>query len=596
MAWAERLEVSMAESGNIYEKKVTTKVAQPLFSTEELVNNQFDNSDQLKRKAAQEKSNALSTYSQNMNSLATQNMTKAFSAFGYDPKALSVELEKLKTNMMKEMPEPEIRANFSANYELQSSSYINKAQANFDKIQYEKRKSAIFNSIMNNDKAVGLSFSNALNGTASPDDYVNYKKALQDNRSLIEARNDDGTYMFSDNQRYTMTKNVNKQVMDNFLGTLSDMPEYKRKDFMSKLAKDEVVLMNIENSTGVHPVKLQDTVDPAMYRDMKRKAEELRFKERKQVVAEFNLMRNEATMNFLKDPTEQGLEELKKLYPEVGENKIKAWENAVNSRLNGEAITSFDSYADAMSAYKDIANMTADNPEETVALMNKVDDFMLAARDSNANGKISVDDLDNINSDVQKMLNDKVFQEQMKNLPDISIFTRIGQSYQRFTETNTGGKLSDFGEALADPERRAKVADYTKIDKSNIPMDTTIKADNRGAISKAADKVAGVVRPLLSSSRNYSEDELWYRKQGLKTMKDMLNVMRQGGEIEVNGRKVTAQDVYNKGVQEAIRYKYRFIPEMQGELVAGETVINLNGLNYVFQGYNQRDILIEEAN
>lgn len=569
-------------SGNIYKERATTRVADPMFSVGEMANNSQEtqqNLNNLKRDAVNEKNEAFDIYSQSLNTTASQNMVKAFSSFGNDPVRLKSELEKVKTDMSQNIPDMKIRASFLANYELSSSSYINKAQANFDKIQYEKRKSTIFNSIVNNDRAVGLSFSNALSGTASPDDYVNYKRAVSSNHSLINTLNDDGTYMFSDIQRLSMTKNVNKQVMDNFLGSIADMPGFKRKDFMNKLANDEVVLVNVTNDAGTHQVKLQDTVEPAMYRDMKKKAEEFDIKERKKAISEFNLMRGEATMNFLKDPTEQGLEELRKLYPEASESKIKSWENAVNTRLNDNAETSFESYKDAMGAYKEIASLPADNPEEIIEVMNKADDFLIAARNSNANGKISIDDLDNINEDVQKLLDNKVFQEQVKNLPDISIFTRIGQSYQRMAATNT-------------PE---EIADYTKIDTGSIPKDTAIKADDRGAIGKAADNIAGVILPVLSNSRNYDVDEAWYKKQGLKTIKNMLDVMRQGGEIEVNGKVVTAQDVYNKGVQEAIRYKYRFIPEIQGELIAGQTMINLNGINYIFQGFNQKDILIEEA-
>lgn len=61
----------------------------------------------------------------------------------------------------------------------------------------------------------------------------------------------------------------------------------------------------------------------------------------------------------------------------------------------------------------------------------------------------------------------------------------------------------------------------------------------------------------------------------------------------LNNNPEGVKEVYKKGIERAIRAKYYYHPEMQGDLIPNETVINIMGKPYTFKGYGAEDILVE---
>ena len=568
------------QGGTIYrDGKVRTETAQSGYSTSQLANNVFDNSSQIEGEARQEKAEAFSIYSNNMKALATENMGKAFQSYGNDPVRLGEELSKLKADMVKTMPDPKLKSAFMADYELQSSSYVNQAQANFEKIQYEKKKSSIFNSLMNNDNAISLSLSNSLRGTANGDDYVNFKRSMQQNKSMINTLNPDGTYMFSDSKRLTMSKNLDKQVSDSLERSYMEMPDYQRKQFMKNIENDNVTLMQIDNATGSHKIMLQDTVDPEMYRDMKRKIQDIDLKERKRIVSEFNVLRSEAKMNYLKKPTEVGLSELKAMFPEMTTSEKEKYENVL-APDNEDAVTAYEDYKLAISDLQALAKDEIRNEKERNELMQKATNITLNARLGNIRGNFDIKDLNEVGEAAQKLITDTVFKRQVENMPSISIFDKIGD------------RFSKAGEAI----------DRTSIFTGKMSKDASF-----GEFTSQLKKdVLEVGQPLVGIKRD-NVDKKQIQKIGMETANAYLMVARAGGKAKIfstgeitgvddtrEGKIVTSQEVFDMGVQRAIKYKYKDIPDLQKDLEPEKSYVNYNGKVYKFKGWSATDALIEE--
>ena len=228
-----------------------------------------DKSKELQQMAMKEKQEADEIYSLSVNNAAKMNMNELFTQYSADPKALSEELKKLGSKISDEMPNDEMKVSFLSNYNLSSQSLINKAQANFDRIQEQNRRSAIFDNFYNNINQMELAFSNSLSGVETIDDLINLQEAAKKNRSLINARNKDGTYTFSDAQRRAYLDDMDKFYINAFKNTYNSLSRDQKRNIGEMLDNDSLV-MTLKNGEEEYKVSIPDLIGEKSYKEVKR--------------------------------------------------------------------------------------------------------------------------------------------------------------------------------------------------------------------------------------------------------------------------------------------------------------------------------------
>lgn len=188
----------------------------------------------------EEKSHKLNL-TQGMNELANND------ALMSNPQALSAEMDKLAKSVVSNIQNNDMKINILTDFELAKGSYINKATANMKRIQAENTRSATYDSIYKNINSIGASFGNAISGSYDENDIANFQYSLANLRKNINARNIDGTYMFSDAQRRSMSTDADKYITSSFLDAYAKLPEASRMAVASKLENDYFKVSLLEN-------------------------------------------------------------------------------------------------------------------------------------------------------------------------------------------------------------------------------------------------------------------------------------------------------------------------------------------------------------
>lgn len=243
----------------------------------------------------------------------------------------------------------------------------------------------------------------------------------------------------------------------------------------------------------------------------------------------------DAESNFYANPTQANLEKIYKVNP--GARKNPKFQAIVNTVPNYETTSNLAGYADAVGAIKDLAGLDTTSYNGKQAFMDKAGDVALKILKSNMrkDGEATLTDKekDKAMQMLYKTMNDKTFKDQMKGLPDLKYiqpqFIFSNSPYYNYAE---GNKMS------MEKLKRAG-GTWAKID--NIAHTTCEQALLRFA----------------------------------------------AGDVE-GGKKI-----YNAGVKAAIREKYWFIPELQNPNLQVGTKFTVNGKVYAFQGFTQKDIIVE---
>lgn len=514
----------------IYESgKVRTDIPQPTFRASQLANRGLN--EQLEK----EKQDAFNMYEQGLSIQASESMNTIFQEYGNDPTALSQKLSELNEKMSAEIPDAKMKVNFKTKFIMNSQSLVNKAQANYDKAQFEKKRSSYFNTIYDNNRRISLAFENAFTGNATVDDMVNYQAAINQNKALINTLNEDGTFMFSDAQRLAMSRDVDELATKSFEASLLSMDDDKRAQLLSSLDADEAIIFSAEDEDkNTIQLNLKDAVNDVTYADMKKMAKIADAKIKKQKVAEWNANKSYSAVALMTNPNEQNYRNWLFYNQDASDKKKEAMAKIAGFTPDEEVETTFEGYNDAYDAIKELGNM----PNSTMAEKNLIEDKAMEivqrlhnsnhSVDEEGNIRISSDDLGKSLQMVNNVLSDNVFKKQISELPDVSTFK----------------KLVQFIDA---PIWRGSQA-----------------IDARSKIGKIAQS----------------------------TMQDIQNVVMSPDMDEADKRKAI-HSIYRYGIESAIKARYYWIPDLQNqELVPGETLLNINGRQYLYQGIGD-DIFLE---
>lgn len=488
----------------------------------------------LQEKLDSEKQQALTLYEQGLKISAAQGMEEIYNQYQNDPEALKAELGKLSEKMTSEIPDLQTKVAFRANFITQSGSLVNRAQANYDKIQYQKKRSSYFDTIQANNKSIATALNNAFNGTGTADDLVNYQTAIKQNIDLINARNDDGTYIFSDAQRLSMSNAVDKLAAESFSNALNEMDDDKRTQVLEALNNDSMIIMQGEDDGEVKQLNLKDAFSPEIYSDMKKSAKILDGKIKKQQLAEWRQNKAYSAMALMKDPSAQTYKIWEYYNQDASDEKKKRMQEIAGFIPDEETVTTFEGADDLYDEIKELSSMPNDTMAEKDAIEDKAMQIVQKAHQSNITKdeggkyKVSSQDLTRAKQMINDLLSDNVFKKQVYEMPDTSTFRKMVQF---------------------------------------IDAPVMYAADRVNAKSKIGD---------IAQS----------------TMRDIQNIV-MSPELDNETKRKEIQKTYKTGIENAIRAKYYWIPDLQNKpLVENETVLNINGTQYLYKGIGD-DIFLE---
>lgn len=495
----------------------------------------------------QKKQEALTIYEQGLKLSAAQSMDEAYNQYQNDPENLAAQLNKISEKMTSEIPDQATKIAFRTNFITQSGSLINKAQANYDKIQYQKKKSSYFDTIQANNKSIATALSNAFNGTGSPDDLVNYQTSIKQNIGLINARNEDGTYMFTDAQRLSMSNAVDKLAAESFSAALSDMDDDKRNQVIKAIENDGMILLQGEVDGEVKQLNLKDAFAPEVYADMKKSAKIIDNKIKKQQLAEWRQNKAYSAMALMQDPSEQNYKIWEYYNQDASDEKKAKMQQIAGFIPDEETITTYEGADDLYDEIKSLSDMPNDTMAEKDAIEDKAMQIVQKAHQSNITKdedgkfKVSSKDLDRAKQMINDILSDDVFKKQVKELPTMTTFQ----------------KLMNIGEPT----------DIKPID-----------------VIPGARKIRGISQAISAKSKIGDIAQA--------TMRDIQNtVMRP--DLDNDTKRKEIQRIYKSGMEDAIRAKYFWIPDLQNkELIKDETILNINGTQYLYKGIGD-DIFLE---
>lgn len=524
--------MARAEGGQIYQgNRFETSVTESARGRVDVSN--------LANKGVQEqldrnKQQALTLYEQGLKLTASQSMEEAYNNYQNDPERLKAELNKISEKMTSEIPDMQTQVAFRANFITQSGSLINRAQENYDKIQYQKKKSSYFDTIQANNKSIAMALNNAFNGTGTADDLVNYQTAIKQNIDLINSRNDDGTYIFSDAQRLSMSNAVDKLAAESFSNALNDMDDDKRTQTLEALNKDSMILLQGEEDGEVKQLNLKDAFSPEIYADMKKSATILDNKIKKQQLAEWRQNKSYSAMALMKDPSEQNYKIWEYYNQDASDDKKKRMQEIAGFIPDEETVTTFEGADDLYDEIKELSSMPNDTMAEKDAIEDKAMQIVQKAHQSNITKdeegrfKVSSKDLDKAKQMINNILSDNVFKAQVYEMPDTSTFRKMVQF---------------------------------------IDAPVMYPADRVNAKSKIGDIAQA-------------------------TMRDIQNIVMTP-DLDNDTKRKEIQKRYKSGIEDAIRAKYYWISDLQNKpLVENETILNINGTQYLYKGIGD-DIFLE---
>ena len=402
---------------NIYKKQQVSDYAHKYYSAEGNFGQQMiAKGQEYEKKAEQDKAKAQDIYSKAMNLTWQQSANELMNdpKYNANPEAMKQELQKISESIGSQIVDKDVKMDFYVNAELNGQTYINSAQKNFKRVQDERRKSAIFDSVYSSLDLASASMENILSGNGTADDALNFEASRKKALANINARDEYGNYLFSDTQRLSMAKDIDKYTLASFKEAYDNMDESEQDALAKKIFNNESI--NISDGKNEMPITPDKTIPEKMMRDIKnyiRKAKYQRVSDEKK----FREMAiYEAEQDFALNPTEEGFEAYKKLNPYASEKKLDRMQEMLDDIPNYEAETDFDGASEASNKLDEIARLPLDTEKDKAHALDEIAEYVISLNKANTAGKISEDDVKKQAQLAYRMFNDKVFKEQVHSV------------------------------------------------------------------------------------------------------------------------------------------------------------------------------------
>lgn len=327
-----------------------------------------------------------------------------------NPQALAGEMDKLSEKVTSNISDMDMRVNVLTDFELKKDSYINQATTKMKRIQEEKARSTAFDAIYANIDSLSRAFGNGVSGNYNDGDVVNYQYSLDRIKANINARNPDGTYMFSDSQRRAMAKEAEKAQLTSFKLTFDDMPEKERARVADLIKSDNYYIQTSEDSS----VNLRDIVGDEQYNNIKDYVKEDEYRK---VALEEKRIKLEKSMEKIKQYNTEmelsdqlddmdALDALKILDDKENDVSKEYYKAKKKALLSSKGI---DAETQADTANEIILDIAAIKPENAKDFFKQSNTVLAKIENSYANGELDYKD--------KKTLTRQLMKRQGENLP-----------------------------------------------------------------------------------------------------------------------------------------------------------------------------------
>lgn len=293
-----------------------------------------------------------------------------------------------------------------------------------------------------------------------------------------------------------------------------------------------------QNPYAQVPDEIMKGIDPRKQTQLRNFAKS----ERNRVKAE-NLMNLESA--FFANPTQENLDKIIKANPKGNYSKLQ---DIVDSQPNYDAISNVSGLEEGITKIKELADIDTSSYKGKMEYLANAGLLASSIIKNNVrkdgNATLSINDKNKLIETIYKNMGDATFKEQLSKLPDLSNLKDIELS------------------------KKASSSYFKSIDEYN--KDFKNLSEFRGKDSVWND--IGVANKLDNIKK--------------RTMEGVINSI-------VVGDFQTAEKVYNAGLQAAIKTKYWYVPELQDPNLQAGKKFTLNGRVYTFQGFSNKDIIVE---
>lgn len=335
-------------------------------------------SGELQDKADKELAQAKKLYAQGLNINLSKSITELRNddRLASNPKGLADAMDKVLEDTLKDVTDDDVKTAVMVDYQMKRGTYINQAQNEFKRVQREIAKSRAYDTVYNNIDTMGLSFANALTGNYTDDDVANFQHSLEAIKVNINAKNPDGTYVFTDAQRRAMQNDAQGSYLKGFKAIYEQLDDAQKEDVSKAIDDDSFELVQVtskEKPEEASSIKLKDVIGDKAYNDIKKYTLDQRKKAVKARLDERKLLGDEALADFYDNPTEEGLDKILE-YKDLSQSKIDRLRERLEASPNYEAVSTYDGVKDATKALNDfVSNDYKTDEEETEAFIDIID-------------------------------------------------------------------------------------------------------------------------------------------------------------------------------------------------------------------------------
>lgn len=250
---------------DIYTEQTQTQVANPVqvsgeqaplfkFASkllEQSAQRDFAEARKIERHEAEQ---AKRLYTLELNLNAQKGMQDLYTKYQNDPVQLEKALKDFDIKTAGTITDKETKLRYRTNFILKSSTYLNKARENFNRTQQIQRKETLYATTDSNNAGITLAVENLLGNNPSADDLINIASMTKSSYQNINAVKDDGTPVFSIDQREQMTKHMEEAFTKGVVNAVSNL-DYPQKIALFSNIKDKEYLKDILPAKSYSKVK-----------------------------------------------------------------------------------------------------------------------------------------------------------------------------------------------------------------------------------------------------------------------------------------------------------------------------------------------------
>lgn len=365
--------------------------------------------DDYSKEMEQEYNTSYNLYTSSMSNLTASSMQDLYTSYQDNPQKLQEELSKLDKEVLDSIPDEDLKLKFKSEFILKSASYINNARNNQKRIQEAKVRENIEENLILNNEFRDRALSNMMSGIATEDDIANYELSTDNIHKLLNSRKSNGLYEFSPSQQETFRKGLDKSISNGFFNAMAEMGYEEVQQMIKDLHGDNYSVSYFDKEGNKQSINIRDLVKPETYTDIKNKSFSVMEQVRK---SEYFTIHSE----FTKNPTQEGFDRLKQLDPKMSEKTENDLLDILDRVPNYDATTTNEALNIAKSGLENIRSFVGGSGANNEKFLEDVTSYLKNLRDLNKKGLLEISDIEDYEQVVYRMVNDKVFAEQVYSI------------------------------------------------------------------------------------------------------------------------------------------------------------------------------------